>query len=435
MAEAVEKINEIERRVKVKVPIAPLQNEITERFKQIMKTARVQGFRPGKVPLKIVEQQYGGDVKSEIYSKAIEQKFGEFVQKNNIRVAGMPDIQHDPLGSITKDFEFTATFEIFPEFKLADIKTIKISNPEVKIEKSNIDKTIDVIRKQKASFSIVNRASKIEDKISVKLKSFIDGELAESSGDDPMEFLLGDQTRVKTFDEQLVGLKKGDLKEFELKYPKDYHVDQLSGKQVQYSISVIDVFQTELPPIDESFAKSLGVEDGDVKKLNDEIKKSLEQEINRRSRQHVKGQVFSALIDAHKFDLPKSLINAEINRLAQLAYQNMKQSGVEDKDIKISPDMFQDRALELSKTRIILSKLVEANKLEATADQVKSKVEEFASNYDDTENAVKWFYEDQKRLEEPRALATEDNVVDWVFKTCKVEIKKVNFDDALAGKF
>ena len=435
MAEAVEKINEIERRVKVKVPIAPLQNEITERFKQIMKTARVQGFRPGKVPLKIVEQQYGGDVKSEIYSKAIEQQFGEFVQKNNIRVAGMPDIQHDPLGSITKDFEFTATFEIFPEFKLADIKTIKISNPEVKIEKSNIDKTIDVIRKQKASFSIVNRASKIEDKISVKLKSFIDGELAESSGDDPMEFLLGDQTRVKTFDEQLVGLKKGDLKEFELKYPKDYHVDQLSGKQVQYSISVIDVFQTELPPIDESFAKSLGVEDGDVKKLNDEIKKSLEQEINRRSRQHVKGQVFSALIDAHKFDLPKSLINAEINRLAQLAYQNMKQSGVEDKDIKISPDMFQDRALELSKTRIILSKLVEANKLEATADQVKSKVEEFASNYDDTENAVKWFYEDQKRLEEPRALATEDNVVDWVLKTCKVETKKVNFDDALAGKF
>ena len=435
MAEAVEKINEIERRVKVKVPIAPLQNEITERFKQIMKTARVQGFRPGKVPLKIVEQQYGGDVKSEIYSKAIEQKFGEFVQKNNIRVAGMPDIQHDPLGSITKDFEFTATFEIFPEFKLADIKTIKISNPEVKIEKSNIDKTIDVIRKQKASFSIVNRVSKIEDKISVKLKSFIDGELAESSGDDPMEFLLGDQTRVKTFDEQLVGLKKGDLKEFELKYPKDYHVDQLSGKQVQYSISVIDVFQTELPPIDESFAKSLGVEDGDVRKLNDEIKKSLEQEINRRSRQHVKGQVFSALIDAHKFDLPKSLINAEINRLAQLAYQNMKQSGVEDKDIKISPDMFQDRALELSKTRIILSKLVEANKLEATADQVKSKVEEFASNYDDTENAVKWFYEDQKRLEEPRALATEDNVVDWVLKTCKVETKKVNFDDALAGKF
>ncbi len=153
MAEAVEKINEIERRVKVKVPIAPLQNEITERFKQIMKTARVQGFRPGKVPLKIVEQQYGGDVKSEIYSKAIEQKFGEFVQKNNIRVAGMPDIQHDPLGSITKDFEFTATFEVFPEFKLADVKTIKISNPEVKVEKANIDKTIDVIRKQRATFS------------------------------------------------------------------------------------------------------------------------------------------------------------------------------------------------------------------------------------------------------------------------------------------
>jgi trigger factor len=435
MAEAVEKINEIERRVKVKVPIAPLQNEISERFKQIMKTARVQGFRPGKVPLKIVEQQYGGDVKSEIYSKAIEQKFGEFVQENNIRVAGMPDIQHDPLGSITKDFEFTATFEVFPEFKLADIKTIKISNPEVKVEKENIEKTINIIRKQRATFKSVDRACKLDDKVTVKLNSYIDSELAESSGDEPMEFLLGDNTRVKSFDEQIIGLSKGDGKDFELRYPKDYHVEQLAGKNVQYSVVVVEVFQTNLPSIDESFTKSLGVDDGDVKKLNDEIKKSLEQEINRRSRQYVKGQVFSALIDAHKFDLPKSLINAEINRLAQMAYQNMKQSGVEDKDIKISPEMFQERALELCKTRIILSKLVEANKLEATADQVKSKVEEFASNYDDTENAVKWFYEDQKRLEEPRALATEDNVVDWVLKTCKVETKKVNFDDALAGNF
>jgi len=435
MAEAVEKINEIERRVKVKVPIAPLQNEITERFKQIMKTARVQGFRPGKVPLKIVEQQYGGDVKSEIYSKAIEQKFGEFVQKNNIRVAGMPDIQHDPLGSITKDFEFTATFEVFPEFKLADVKTIKINNPEVKVEKANIEKTIDVIRKQRATYTSVDRACKLDDKVKVQLNSYIDGKIAESTGQEPFEIVLGDATRIKTFDEQIVGLAKSDFKEFKLKYPKDYETEQLADKTVEYAVKVLEVLEGKFPPIDSDFAKSLGVDNGDVKKLNEEIKKSLEQEINRRSRQHLKEQVFSALINAHKFDLPKSLINAEINRLAQLAYQNMKQSGVEDKDIKISPEMFQDRALELSKTRIILSKLVEANKLEATADQVKSKVEEFASNYDDTENAVKWFYEDQKRLEEPRALATEDNVVDWVLKTCKVETKKVNFDDALAGKF
>ena len=309
------------------------------------------------------------------------------------------------------------------------------SNPEVKVEKANIDKTIDVIRKQRATYSSVDRACKLDDKVKVQLNSYIDDKIAESTGQEPFEIVLGDATRIKTFDEQIVGLKKEDGKEFELKYPKDYETEQLANKTVKYVVKVLDVLEGKLPSIDSDFAKSLGVDDGDLKKLNDEIKKSLEQEINRRSRQHVKGQVFSALIGAHKFDLPKSLINAEINRLAQLAYQNMKQSGVEDKDIKISPDMFQDRALELSKTRIILSKLVETNNLEATADQVKSKVEEFASNYDDTENAVKWFYEDQKRLEEPRALATEDNVVDWVLKTCKVETKKVNFDDALAGKF
>ena len=435
MVQAVEKISDIERRVKVTVPIAPLQNEITDRFKQIMKTARVQGFRPGKVPLNVVERQYGGDVKSEIYAKAIEQKFGEFIQANNLRVAGMPDIQHEPLEKVTKDFEFTATFEVFPEFKLEDVKKLKLAKPDVTITKQNIEKTIEVIRKQRATFKIVDRAAKLDDKVNVQLQSYIDGKIAESTGKEPFEIILGDATRIKTFDEQICGLKKDDGKEFELKYPKDYETEQLADKTVKYVVKVLDVFESELPKIDAEFAKSLGVESGDLKQLNDEINKSLSEEIERRIKQNLKEQIFKGLLDAHKFDLPKSLINAEINRLAQLTYQNMKQNGAEDKDIKLNPAMFEDRAKQMSKTRIIISKIVEQNKLEASADQIKGKVEEFASNYDDVDQAVKWFYEDQKRLEEPRALATEDNVVDWVLKSCKLASKKVSFDDALAGKF
>ncbi len=435
MVQAVEKISDIESRVKVTVTIAPLQNEITDRFKQIMKTARVQGFRPGKVPLNVVERQYGGDVKSEISAKAIEQKFGEFIQANTIRVAGMPDIQHETLETVTKDFEFTATFEVFPEFKLEDVKKLKLAKPDVTITKQNIEKTIEVIRKQRATFKIVDRAAKLDDKVNLQLQSYIDGKIAESTGKEPFEIILGDATRIKTFDEQICGLKKDDGKEFELKYPKEYETEQLADKTVKYVVKVLDVFESELPKIDAEFAKSLGVESGDVKQLNDEINKSLSEEIERRIKQNLKEQIFKGLLDAHKFDLPKSLINAEINRLAQLTYQNMKQNGAEDKDIKLNPAMFEDRAKQMSKTRIIISKIVEQNKLEASADQIKGKVEEFASNYDDVDQAVKWFYEDQKRLEEPRALATEDNVVDWVLKSCKLESKKVSFDDALAGKF
>jgi len=435
MAQAVEKLSDIERRVKVTVPIEPLQVEITSRFKQIMKTARVQGFRPGKVPLNVVERQYGGDVKSEIYAKAIEKKFGEFVQANNLRIAGMPDIQHEPLEKVTKDFEFTATFEIFPEFKLADIKKLPISKPDVKISKQDVEKTIEVIRKQRATYKLVDRVAKLDDKVNVQLQSYIDGDVAESTGKEPFEVVLGDASRIKTFDEQLVGLKKGDGKEFELKYPKDYATEQLADKTVKYVVKVLDVFEAELPKIDESFAKSLGVDNGDVKQLNEEVNNSLSQEIERRIKQNLKDQLFKGLVDAHKFDLPKSLINAEINRLAQVTYQNMKQNGMDDKDIKLDPTMFEDRAKQMSKTRIIVSKIVELNNLEASAEQIKSKVEEFASNYDDRDQAIKWFYEDQKRLEEPRALATEDNVVDWALKSCNLKSKKVSFDDALAGKF
>ena len=292
-----------------------------------------------------------------------------------------------------------------------------------------------MIRKQRATFKIVDTAAKLDDKVNVQLQSYIDGKIAESTGKEPFEITLGDATRIKTFDEQICGLKKDDGKEFELKYPKDYETEQLADKTVKYVVKVLDVFEAELPKIDAEFAKSLGVESGDVKQLNDEINKSLSEEIERRIKQNLKEQIFKGLLDAHKFDLPKSLINAEINRLAQLTYQNMKQNGAEDKDIKLNPAMFEDRAKQMSKTRIIISKIVEQNKLEASADQIKGKVEEFASNYDDVDQAVKWFYEDQKRLEEPRALATEDNVVDWVLKSCKLASKKVSFDDALAGKF
>ena len=281
MAEAVEKVSDIERRVKIVVPIAPYQDEISQKFQQLTKTARVQGFRPGKVPLKIVERQYGADVKSEVYTKAIESKFGEIVQKNELRVAGMPDIQHEPLDKVNKDFEFTATFEIFPEFKLSDFKKNKIINYETSITATDIKKTIDVIVKQRASFSQVKRTAKIGDKVMAQMQSFIGGEAAESTGKEPIEFILGDAGRIKGFDDQLVGMKPGITKEFTIKYPKNHSVKELANKEVKYIVTIREVFEAILPKIDEEFAKSLGIVDGNIKQMHDEIKKSLVEETDR----------------------------------------------------------------------------------------------------------------------------------------------------------
>jgi trigger factor len=432
MAEVVEKINNIERRVKVIVPVAPLQSEINQRFQGLIKTAKVQGFRPGKVPMNIIQKQYGPDVKSEVYSKAIEAKFGEFVQKNNLRVAGMPDIEHGPLEKVEKDFEFTATFEVFPEIKEIDVKKLKVIEYKSEVKAADIKKTIGVIAARAATYIKVDRSSKLGDKVSIKMESFIDGEKIEATGEETIDFTLGDMKRIKSIDDQLVGVKVGETKEFEVKYPKDHEPSQLANKNVSYKVKMVEINESTLPKIDSNFAKSLGVEDGDVSVMNNEIKKSLEQEVDKRIKAASKNQVFSELIKASDVDLPKSLVSMEVNRMMQVMYENMKQQGAESKDIKLEPSMFEERAKETCKLRMILGNLVDKNKLEATEDQVRTKVEEFATNYDDTEKAVKWFYEDKKRLGEPASLATEDNVVLWALKNCKKEVKTVSVDELMA---
>ena len=434
MSEAIEKISSIERKVKGLVSILPLQGEISQRFIELTRTARVSGFRPGKVPLDVIEKQYGADIKAEIYAKAIEMKFGEIVNINNLRVAGMPDIQHDPLEKINDDFEFTATFEVFPEFKLESFKSSKIEKKSVEILESDVKKTIDVLIKQRAIFESVDRASKLGDQILVQLQSFINNEQIESTGEQSLEFVLGDSKRIKAVDDQLVGIKAGEKKEFEVKYPKDHDPAQLANQNVKYQINLIEVREVKLPEIDSNFAKSLGVDSGDIKLMKEEIKMSLNQEVEKRVKIDLKKQVFQLLVESHEMEIPKSLISMELNRMMQSTYDNLKKQGADMKEVKLERAMFEESAIRTCKLRIVLASLVDANKLEASEAQIKSKVEEFAANFDDIEKAKKWFYDDPKRLDEPTALSTEDNVVEWFLKECKIESKKISFDEIMAIK-
>jgi len=434
MSEAIEKISSIERKVKGLVSILPLQGEISQRFIELTRTARVSGFRPGKVPLDVIEKQYGADIKAEIYAKAIEMKFGEIVNINNLRVAGMPDIQHDPLEKINDDFEFTATFEVFPEFKLESFKSSKVEKKSVEILESDVKKTIDVLIKQRAIFESVDRASKLGDQILVQLQSFINNEQIESTGEQSLEFVLGDSKRIKAVDDQLVGIKAGEKKEFEVKYPKDHDPAQLANQNVKYQINLIEVREAKLPEIDSNFAKSLGVDSGDIKLMKEEIKMSLNQEVEKRVKIDLKKQVFQLLVESHEMEIPKSLISMELNRMMQSTYDNLKKQGADMKEVKLERAMFEESAIRTCKLRIVLASLVDANKLEASEAQIKSKVEEFAANFDDIEKAKKWFYDDSKRLDEPTALSTEDNVVEWFLKECKIESKKISFDEIMAIK-
>jgi len=433
MATSVETVSNLERRMTIKVPLAPLEGQIRQRLTQISRTAKFAGFRPGKAPMGLVTQQYGNQVRDEVYSQAVETSFGDAVEENKLRVAGFPNIEHKPFAEAATDLEYTATFEVFPEVKLGDLSKIKIEKPTLEIAEADIEKTLDVLVKQRVSYMPVKRAAKTGDRINIGLTASMDGKQVESTGDKGIDLVLGEPGRIASFDEELAGGKAGETKKFEIKYPKDHEPAQLAGKKVAYEVTYHAVSEPTYPKIDKDFAKELGVDDGDVKKMRAEIKVSLEQEVEKRIKARVKEQVFQGLIEATKLEIPSSLINVEINRMAQMTAQNLQQRGMDPKDIKLEPAMFAEQAKRSTALRLILSDVVNANNLQASADQVRAVIDSFAQSYDDPAELVKWYYADVKRLDEPAALATEENVVNWVLEKAKVSAKKIKFDELMAG--
>jgi len=433
MATAVETLSNLERRITVKVPVEPLQKEMSTRFQRLTRTAKVPGFRPGKAPLKMIEQQYGPQVKEEVFAEAIETSFGQAIQENKLRVIGMPNIQHKPLNQVHEEFEYTATFEVFPEVTLGDFKAVSIEKPEAQITDKDVNKTIDVLLYQRAQFIESSDASAIGDRLTLTLTSFINDKQVETTGDKPIQIILGDDSRLAIFDDHLVGGKASESKTFEVNYPETHNPKELAGKKVQYNVNFILVAKPKLPEVNGQFAQSLGVADGNVDKMREEIKQSLEQELDKRVQIKLKEQVFTQLLDICKADLPKALINVEINRMAQSTYANLKQRGADLKQFKLEPSMFEDQAKKTCKLRLVLAEIVDKNSLRASPDQIKAMVNEFALNFDDTEEAIQWFYAEPSRLEEPTALATEVNVVEWFMTQCKVQNKKTTFDELMTG--
>lgn len=433
MATSVETISNLERRMTIKVPLAPLEGQIKQRLTQISRTAKFAGFRPGKAPMGLVNQQYGNQVRDEVYSKAVEESFGDAVEEKKLRVAGFPNIEHKPFAEAATELEYTATFEVFPEVKVGDLSKIKVEKPTLEVSDADVDKTLDVLVKQRVRYESVKRAAAAGDRINISLTASIDGQQVESTGDKGIDLVLGEPGRIEAFDKELTGGKTGDTKNFEIKYPKDHNPAQLAGKKVAYEVTYNAVSEPVYPKIDKEFAKELGVADGDVKKMRAEVKMSLDQEVEKRVKARIKEQVFQGLIDLVKLELPSSLVNAEINRMAQMTAQNLQQRGMDPSQIKLEPAMFEDQAKRSTSLRLILSEVVNSNKLQASADQVRAMIETFAQSYDDPEELVKWYYADVKRLDEPSALATEENVVNWVLEKAKVSTKKIKFDELMAG--
>ena len=433
MALNVETLSKLERRITISVPLQPLEAQIKQRLNQIARTAKFAGFRPGKAPMGLVNQHYGNQVRDEVYSGAVEKSFGDAVGESKLRVAGFPNIEHKPFDAAAVNLEYTATFEVFPEVVLGDVSKVKIERPVVEVSDADVKSTLDVLVKQRVSYEPVKRAAKVGDRINVTLKASIDGQEVESTGDAGIDLVLGEAGRVESFDEQLAGGKAGSTKQFDITYPADHTPEQLAGKTVGYEVTYISVSQPKLPKIDADFAKSLGIEDGDVEKMKAEITESLKQEVDKRVSAKLKEQVFQALVDSADFEIPRVLLETEINRMMETTQQNLKQRGADLGNVQLEPAMFEDQAKRSTKLRLILGELINTNNLHATADQVRAMVDVFAQSFERPADVVTWYFADPKRLDEPAALATEENAVSWVLDKAKVSNKKIKFNDLMGN--
>ena len=421
----------LERNITVSVPIEQVEAEIATRLKKLARTVKMQGFRPGKVPLKMVERQYGFQVRQEVVTDTVFKKFDEAVKGQNYRVAGYPKFQpvQAPQGAIA--MQFTATFEVYPEVTVGDVSAREVKRPVTQVTEGDVAKTLETLRKQRAKYNNVTRAAAIGDLVNIDFEGLIAGQPFEGNKASNFTVVLGEARMLPDFEAALAGMKAGEQKTFPLTFPQDYD-ERVRGKTADFTVTVNQVAAPDLPPLDAELAKQLGVETGDVERLKGEVRDNIEKEVAKRIKAKVKEQVMDELHKAATFEVPRALLDSEIQRMQQQAVEDLKQRGMTTKDLTLPPDLFTDRASRRIKVGLLVAELVKKNNLHAKPEQVRKVIEEHAQSFEKPDELVRWYYGEPARLSEVEALVMEDNVVEWALGNMKVVDEKTAFD-ALMG--
>lgn len=422
----------LERRVDMSVTMADIEKEVDARLKRMARTVKMPGFRPGKVPLKIVAQTHGPQARSEAIGAAVEKAFGERVREQNLRVAGYPRIEPKEAAS-AEVLEFSAVFEVYPDVVPGDLTGQKIERPILVVGDAEVDKTIDVLRKQRTGFVMADRAAAEGDRVVIDFAGRKDGELFEGGSGQDFPFVIGAGSMLKDFENAVTGLKAGETKTFDMTFPDDYHAKNLAGQTVQFDITVKVVEAPVLPEVNSDFAKALGVADGDVAKLRDEVKTNLEREVKRRIQAKIKEQVMEALLSVTPIEVPKALVDAEAGQLADNARRDLEMRGLKTKDIPVESAWFSDQAERRVKLGLIMAEIVKANDLHAKPEQIRALVEEMAQSYEDPSELVRWYYAQPERLAQAESVVIEDNVVAWVSEKADTSDKPVAFDELMGN--
>jgi len=433
MQPVVETLSGLERRVDLSVPVADVEKEVETRLKRLARTAKMPGFRPGKVPLSMLARTYGPEVRMEVLNAKIGDALEKVVSEAKLRLAGSPSVEPKTEGVPEGMVGFTATFEVYPEVQIPDLSTLEVSNAKSEVGDAEVERTVEILRKQRISFvEREGRAAGDNDRVTLDFAGTIDGVAFDGGSATDFPIVLGQGRMLPEFEEAVRGMKAGETKKFPLTFPADYGAAEVAGKTAEFTITIKKVEEGVLPEVDAEFAKQLGQAEGDVEKLRADIRANLEREVRNRTLARTKASVMDALAKAATFDIPKALVNDDTERRIAAAREDLKQRGVPNADkLPIPPEAFSAESERRVRLGLLVSELVKVENLKARPDQIRARIEDFAQSYERPEEVVRYYLTDKARLAEVEAIVLEDNVVQHVLSKAKVKDEQVSFDELM----
>jgi trigger factor len=434
MAVTVETLEKLERKMTLTLPTSVIQNEVNTRLKRLARQVKVDGFRPGKVPMNIVAQRYGYSVHYEVMNDKVGEAFSAAANEAKLRVAGQPRISEKEQTTET-EMAFDAIFEVYPEVVVKDLSQVEVETLKSEVTDAAIDKTVEILRKQKRTFAqrSMDAAAATDDRVTVDFIGKIDGEPFDGGRAEDFQFVVGEGQMLKEFEEAVVGMKLGESKTFPLNFPADYQGREVAGKTADFMVTLKKLEATHLPEVTDELAKSLGVVDATVDALRADIRKNLEREVKHRLLGRNKQAALDALVANAELDLPNSIIQSELDRMTQGAREELKQRGIKDADkAPIPEEVFRPQAERRVRMGLVVSEVVRMHNLQATPEQIKAHVEELASSYEKPAEVIRWYYSDNRRMAEVEAIVIENNVTNYVLSLVKNKDKELGFDELMS---
>jgi trigger factor len=420
----------LERKIDLTVPAAAIEQEVQTRLAKLARNVKMPGFRPGKVPMKMIAATYGAQVQAEVLNDKVGEAFSSAVSAGKLRVAGSPKLEPRTVEG-SNDLAFSATFEVFPEIAVGDLSGVEVQRAVCAVGDAEIDSTLEIMRKQRASYEDVTRGAAAGDVVVVDFKGSIDGVPFEGGTASDFAFTVGQGRMLPEFEAAVVGMVAGSSKTFPLTFPTDYSAASLAGKAAEFAISVKKLQQPVLPPVDGAFAKALGIADGDLGKMREEVKANLEREVGSRLKSRTRDSAMTALLGATGFEVPKSLVEEEQQRLAEQARRDLTARGVDADKAPLPLDVFAAQAERRVRLGLMVGEVVRTHGLQPRPDQMRKLVEELAQSYEKPQEVINWYLSDRKRLGELEGTALEENVTRWVLEKARVVDAPVAFDELM----